>query len=147
MAATTDMTTMFKDMMGAFPFDTKAFEDAFKNNAEFNEKVASVALTAAAKNAELTSKWTSETLIKISDLAKAKADPAEYAKAVTDFASTQAEVTAENLAAYAEVAKKAQMDAVELLMTTGKEVSEEAGKAVKTATNNVTAAAKKAAAK
>ena len=80
-------------------------------------------------------------------MAKAKADPAEYAKAVTDFASTQAEVTAENLAAYAEVAKKAQMDAVELLMATGKEVSEEAGKAVKTATNNVTAAAKKAAAK
>lgn len=147
MAATTDMTTMFKDMMGAFPFDTKAFEDAFKNTAEFNEKVASVALTAAEKNAELTSKWTSETLTKISDLAKAKADPAEYAKAVTDFASKQAEVTAENLAAYAEVAKKAQMDAVELLMATGKEVSEEAGKAVKTATNNVTAAAKKAAAK
>ena len=147
MAATTDMTTMFKDMMGAFPFDTKPFEDAFKNTAEFNEKVASVALTAAEKNVELTSKWTSETLIKISDLAKAKADPAEYAKAVTDFASTQAEVTAENLAAYAEVAKKAQMDAVELLMAMGKEVSEEAGKAVKTATNNVTAAAKKAAAK
>ena len=97
MAATTDMTTMFKDMMGAFPFDTKAFEDAFKNTAEFNEKVASVALTAAEKNAELTSKWTSETLTKISDLAKAKADPAEYAKAVTDFASTQAEVTAEKL--------------------------------------------------
>jgi hypothetical protein len=48
------------------------------------------------------------------------------------------------MAAFAEVAKKVQMDTVELLMAAGKEVSEEASAAVKKATADVTAAAKKA---
>ncbi|OZB14825.1 MAG: phasin, PhaP, partial [Rhodobacterales bacterium 34-62-10] len=30
MAKTQDFTTMMKDMMGAFPVDTKSMEDAFK---------------------------------------------------------------------------------------------------------------------
>ena len=147
MAATQDMTTLFKDMMSGFPFDTKPFENAFRNTAQFSEKVATVALTAAEKNVELTNKWTTDTLTKMSDLSKAKTDPADYAKAVTEFASAQAEVTAENVAAFAEVAKKAQMDAVEILMAAGKQASEEAGNAVKAATSNVTAAAKKATSK
>jgi len=31
MAKTQDFTAVFKDMMGAFPVDTKAMEDAFKS--------------------------------------------------------------------------------------------------------------------
>ena len=33
MAATIDITSMFKDFMGAIPFDAKVFEDALKNSA------------------------------------------------------------------------------------------------------------------
>ena len=49
-------------------------------------------------------------------------------------------------AAFAEVAKKVQMETVELMMAAGKEASEEATAAVKKATAEVTTAAKKAAA-
>jgi NAD(P)H-hydrate repair Nnr-like enzyme with NAD(P)H-hydrate epimerase domain len=56
-------------------------------------------------------------------------------------------MTAETMAAFAEVAKKVQMDTVELMMAAGKEATEEATAAVKKATNEVTSAAKKAAAK
>ena len=42
-----DFTGIMKDMMGSFPVDTKAFEDAFKTQASLNEKLAGVALTAA----------------------------------------------------------------------------------------------------
>jgi uncharacterized protein YdbL (DUF1318 family) len=52
---------------------------------------------------------------------------------LTDFASAQAEVAAENIAAYAEVAKKVQMDTVEVMMAAGKELSEEASAAFTTA--------------
>ena len=147
MVTTTDMNEIFKDFMGAFQMDTTAFESAFKNGASLNEKFAAVALTAVSNNAGIANKWTTDTISKIGEITKAKAEPADYAKAVTDFASAQAEVAAENLSAYAEVAKKAQMDAVELFMAVGKEATEEASVAVKKAASGVGSVANKAAAK
>ena len=147
MAKTQDFTAVMKVMMGSFPVDTGAMEDAFKTTASLNEKLSGVALDAAEKSAELSSKWTKETLSKLGDMSKAKAEPADYAKAMTDFASATAEVAAENMAAFAEIAKKVQMDTVELMMAVGKDMSEDATAAVKKATTDVTAAAKKAAAK
>ncbi|WP_306152375.1 phasin family protein [Roseovarius sp. MMSF_3281] len=146
MAKAQDINTVMKDIMGAFPVDTKAMEDAFKNQAALNEKLSGVALDAAEKSAELSSKWTKETLAKMSDMTKAKAEPADYAKAMTDFASANAEVAAENMAAFAEIAKKVQMDTVELMMAAGKDLQEDAAKAVKKATDDVQSAAKKASA-
>lgn len=145
MAKTQDMTAVLKDMMGAFPVDTSAMDGAFKSTATLNEKLSGVALTAAEKSSEISTKWTKETLAKLTDMSKVKAEPADYAKAMTDFASASAEVAAENMAAFAEIAKKVQMDTVELMTVAGKEASEEASAAVKKATGEVTAAAKKAA--
>ena len=144
--ANQDFTAMLKDMMGAFPVDTSAMEDVFKNTAALNEKLTSVALEAAEKSAELSSQWTKDTLTKMGEVSKVKAEPADYAKAATDFASASAEVAAENMAAFAEIAKKVQMETVEVLMAAGKDISEEASAAVKKATEEVTTAAKKAAA-
>ncbi|MBE1294914.1 phasin family protein [Phycobacter azelaicus] len=147
MAKTQDFTAMMKDMMGAFPMDTKAMEDAFKNSAALNEKLAAVALGAAEQSADISTKWTKDTLSKLGAMSKVQSEPADYAKAATDFASASAEVAAENMAAFAEIAKKAQTETVELLMAAGKDMSEEATAAVKKATEEVTTAAKKAAAK
>ena len=144
MAKTQNFTAVFKDVMGSFPVDTKAMEDAFKTQVTLNEKMSSVALTAAGKSAELSTKWTKETIAKMGDLTKAKAEPADYAKSVTDFASASAESAAEHMAAFAEIAKKVQMETVELMLAAGKDISEEATAAVKKATDDVTAAAKKA---
>ncbi|MFD3189535.1 phasin, PhaP [Sedimentitalea sp. HM32M-2] len=147
MAKAQDFTAVVKDVMGSFPVDTKAFEEAFKTQATLNEKLSGVALEAAEKSTEISSKWTKDTIAKLAEMSKAKAEPADYAKSVTDFASAAAEVAAENMAAFAEVAKKVQMDTVELLMAAGKDITEDATAAVKKATNEVTSAAKKAAAK
>jgi len=147
MANTQDFTTVMKDIMGAFPVDTAAMEDAFKNTASLNEKLSGVALGAAEKSAEISNKWTKDTIAKLADMSKAKIDPADYAKSLTDFASASAEVAAENMAAFAEIAKKVQAETVELMMAAGKDITEETSAAVKKATGEVTAAAKKAAAK
>ena len=144
MAKSQDFTAVMKDMMGAFPVDTAAMEDAYKNAASLNEKLALVALQAAEKSTEISSKWTKDTLAKVADMSKAQAEPADYAKAMTDFASATAEVAAENMAAFAEVAKKVQMETVELMMAAGKDISEDAAAAVQKATKEATAAAKKA---
>ena len=146
MAKTQDFTTVMKDVMGAFPVDAAALEDAFKTSATLNEKLSGVALEAASKSAEISNKWTKDTLAKLAEVSKAKAEPADYAKAATDFASASAEVAAENLAAFAEIAKKVQIETVELLMAAGKNFGEDAAAAMKKATNEVTAAAKKASA-
>ncbi len=143
-AKTQDFATMMKDMMGAFPVDTGAMEDAFKTTATLNEKLSGVALEAAEKSTEISAKWTKDTLTKLSDMSKAKSEPADYAKAMTDFASAQAEMTAEHMAAFAEIAKKVQMDTVELMMAAGKDMSEDASAAMKKATADMTANAKKA---
>ena len=140
---TNDMTAMFKDMMGAFPIDGSAFEGAFKNTASLNEKLSAVALNAVEQSADITSKWTKETVAKLSALSKAKAEPADYTKAMTEFASAYAESASEHMAAFAEVAKKVQMDTVELLMAAGKDFSEDMTAAAKKASDEMTAAAKK----
>lgn len=142
--ATKDMTKMMQEMMGAFPVDTKAFEDAFKTSATLSEKMSKVVLEAADKSTEISSKWTKETLSKLADVTSVKSEPADYGKAMTDFASAQAEIASESMAAFAEVAKKVQMETVELMLAAGKDISEDATAAVKKATADITSAAKKA---
>lgn len=146
MTKTTDFTKVMQDMMASFPVDASAFQNAFKTQANYGEKLAAVALAAAEKSTELSAKWAKDSLSKLADAAKAKAEPAEYGKAASDFATAAAEMAAENLAAFAEIAKKVQMDTVELMLAAGKNVSEEASAAVKKATADVSAQVKKAAA-
>ncbi|WP_149140329.1 Phasin [Gemmobacter caeruleus] len=141
---TPDFTKAFQDVMAAFPVDATAFQNAFKTQAAMGEKLTKVALEAADKTTEISSKWAKETIAKVGEASKAKADPSEYSKAVTDFASAAAELAAENLAAFAEVAKKVQMETVELMLAAGKDASEEAQAVVKKATTEATAAVKKA---
>lgn len=143
-AKTQDFTAVMKDMMGAFPVDTKAVEDAFKTQTTLNEKLSAVSIDAAQKSTELSAKWAQDTLTKLTDLSKAKAEPADYAKSVTDFASASAESAAEHMAAFAEIAKKVQTETLELMMAAGKDASEDMTAAAKKATADVTAAAKKA---
>lgn len=144
-AKTQDYTKMMKDMMGSFPVDLSGMKDAFKTQAALADKMSKVALEAAEKSTEISSAWTKDTIGKLNNVTDVKAEPADYGKAVTDFASAQAEMAAENMAAFAEVAKKVQMETVELMLAAGKDISEDATAAVKKATADVTAAAKKAA--
>ena len=144
MNKTQDFTKYMTDMMGSFPMDTSAMTEAFKNQAAFAEKMSKVALQAAEQSAEISHKWTRETLTKMAPVATVKDEPADYAKSMSDFASASAEVAAENMAAFAEIAKKVQMETVELMMAAGKEAQEDATAAVKKATDDMSAAAKKA---
>ena len=143
MTKTPDMTAMFKDIMGAFPVDNAAMQDAFKNTASLNEKLSGVAFDAAEKSADISTAWTKETLSRLTEMTKVKAEPTDYAKAMTDFASASAESAAEHMAAFAEIAKKVQMDTVELMMSAGNEFQSDATAAATKTAENAQAAAKK----
>jgi len=139
-----DYTKAMKDMMSSLPVDMSAFQDAFKTQAVISEKLSKVALEAAEKSSEISNAWTKATIAKVGSVAKVKEDPSDYNKVMTDFASAQTEMVTENLAAFAEVAKKVQMETVELMMAAGKDFNEDATAAVNKATADVKAAAKKA---
>jgi len=144
MTTAQDFSKMMQDMLGAFPVDATAAQDAFKTQASLAEKLSKVALEAAEKSTEISAKWTKDTLSKLGTVATVKEEPTDYSKAMTDFASSTAEMAAENMAAFAEVAKKVQMETVELMLAAGKDFSEDATAAVKKATDEAAAAAKKA---
>ncbi|MCC5971024.1 MAG: phasin family protein [Pararhodobacter sp.] len=144
MTTNTDMNKMMQDMLGNFPVDTKAMQDVFKTQAALNERMSKVMLEAAEKSAEVSNKWTKQTLAKIGEVSSVKDEPTEYTKSVTDFASASAEIAAEHMAAFAEIAKRVQMDTVELMLAAGKDMSAEATAAMQKASSDVTAAAKKA---
>ncbi|MBQ2260229.1 MAG: phasin family protein [Loktanella sp.] len=146
MAKTQDFTAVFKDMMGSFPVDTKSMEDSFKNQTALAEKMSGVAIDAATKSTELSAKWAQDTLTKLQAMTTAKTEPADYAKAMTDFATATSESAAEHMAAFAEIAKKVQTQTMELVLAAGKDMSEEMSAAAKKATDEVTSAAKKASA-
>ena len=121
-----DYTKLMKGMLGVFPVDMTAMQDVFKTQATLGEKMSKVAVDAAENSAEVSAKWTRQTLAKVAEVTKVKDDPADYTKAMTDFASAQAEIAAESMSAFAEIAKKVQMETVELVLAAGKDVSEDA---------------------
>ena len=144
MAKTQDFTKMVQDVLTAFPLDATAVQEAFKTSAALGEKMTKVVLEAAEKSTEISSKWTKDAIAKVGEVAKAKEEPADYSKAISEFATASAEMAAENLAAFAEVAKKVQMETVELILAAGKDISEDASAAMRKATDDMTAAAQKA---
>ena len=143
-AKTQDFTAVMKDMMGSFPVDTKAMDDAIKTQSSLNEKLSAVSLTAAQKSTDLSAKWAQDTLTKMTAQSTAKAEPADYAKSVSDFATASAEAAAEHMASFAEIAKSVQTEALELMMAAGKDMGDDMSAAAKKATDDVTAATKKA---
>ncbi|TRD23050.1 Phasin [Palleronia caenipelagi] len=141
----TDYTQMFQDMLSNLPMDMGGMQDSLKSYAAFGEKMSKVMLEAAEKSTDISAKYTKDTLAKLSDVAAVREDMSEYSKVISDFATAQSEATAETLAAYAEVAKKVQMETVELMLAAGKDVSEDLTAAAKKAANDATAATKRAA--
>jgi len=144
MTKTPDYTKSMQDMMASFPMDMSSFQNAFKTQAAFSEKLSKVALEAADKSTEISSKWAKDMIGKLSFAAKAKGEAADYTKAATDFASSATEMATENFAAFAEVAKKVQMETVELMMAAGKDASSEASAAMTKATTEATKVATEA---
>lgn len=145
MAKTPDFTKTLQEVLAKFPVDTSSFQDAFKSQTALGEKMARVTLAAAERSTEISSQWAKDTIARLGELTASKEEPAEYAKAVSDFASAAAEAAAEHMAAFAEVAKKVQMDTVDLMLTAGKDLATDTQKAAEKAARDAQAAVKKAA--
>ena len=138
-----DMNKLMKNMMGNLPFDTVAIEKAVKKSTSLNEKLANLALDAAGSSTEISTSWANETFDKFRVIAEAKDEPVDYGKAIADFWSAQADIATKKMELFCDVAKKAQMESIELMVLAGKDLTKDASEAVKKTTKDVTAASKK----
>lgn len=145
MAMTEDFTAKMKEMMDGFPMDTAKMEEAWKSSAAYSEKASAIAIDAASKSTDISVGFTMETLGRIGELAKAKPEAADYAQAMTDFTSAQMSSLQDNMTALGEVAKSMQADTMELIMSMGRNMADEASAATTTAAKATTNAASKTA--
>lgn len=122
MANNEDFTKYISDMLNAYKMDNSAMTDAFKNSAELADRMSQVALEAAERANDVSAQWAKDTLSKIGDVSTTKEAPTDYTKAMSEFAAAQAEMSAEMMSAYAEIAKKVQMETVELLMSASQDM-------------------------
>lgn len=129
------------DMAGMFPTDVNTFKKAVRDSADFGEKMSKVAIEAAEKNVEVSTEWTRETLVRLRNVAQAKESPADYARAINEFATESADAASEHITALAEIAKNVHKDTVEVFLDAGRDSQREVsgefektnGEAVKTA--------------
>lgn len=138
-----DFTKAMQDAFAAFPMNAGMFQNAFTSQAALSEKFSKVALEAAEKSAEVSARWTKDTLARLTDVTRAKSEAQDYTKAATEFASATAEMASENLAAFAEIAKKAQTETIELMLSAGKDMQADAAAAMKQTASDLTGAGKK----
>ena len=129
-----DMNKLMQDMMGNFPFDTVAIEKAVKKSASLNEKLANLALDAAATSTEISTSWANETFDKLRVTSEAKDESVGYGKAMVDFWSAQTEPATKKMELFSDVLKKAQMETVELMVSAGKDMTKDASEALKKTT-------------
>ena len=102
---------------------------------EFNSKLSKIALDTFKKNTELSQEWSKETLNSLETFTKTHKNPSDYSKVINDFVTQQTQSSPKHIAEFAEIAKKAQLDIIDLYMSAGKEMNEEMTKTAKKTTN------------
>ncbi|MFC3053008.1 phasin, PhaP [Kordiimonas pumila] len=141
---TPDFTKAFETFFKAVPKDASAFEGAFKSTSEFASKYSDIVIGAAQKNVDLSAAWTKATLNSFDKMAKPQDEVGAYAKVASDTYTDMMQTAPERIADYAEIAKQAQLDTIELFMAAGKKSATTATKAAAKVPAKAEAAAKTA---
>ena len=102
---------------------------------EFNSKLSKIALDTFKKNTELSQEWSKETLNSLETFTKTHKNPSDFSKVINDFVTQQTQSSPKHIAEFAEIAKKAQLDIIDLYMSAGKEMNEEMTKTSKKTAN------------
>ena len=128
-----DYTKNFEKMMSQSPIKV---DEAMKSVMDYNAKFGKIALDTVKKNTELSQAWAKENLTALDPFVKSTEKPEEFMKIATDYVSSQTQSTPKHLAEFAEVAKKAQLETIDLMMKAGKDAQEELSSATKKSTSS-----------
>ena len=128
-----DYSKNFEKMLSQSPIK---FDDAMKSVMDYNSKFGKIALDTVKKNTELSQAWAKESLSALDPFVKGTEKPEDFMKIATDYMSSQTESTPKHIAEFAEVAKKAQLETIDLMMKAGKDAQEELSSVTKKATSS-----------
>ena len=117
-----DYSKNFEKIMAQSPIKV---DEAMKSVMEYNTKLGKIALDTLKKNAELSQAWTKESLTSLDPFVKGSEKPEDFMKMTNDYVTSQAQSTPKHMAEFAEVAKKAQLETIDLMMKAGKDAQEE----------------------
>lgn len=127
--ASDDSAQKMKNALSSSPLDPAALEALARSQAALAERLSAITIEAAQRSTELYARWAQDTLSRLPAVTQARAEPADYARAASDFMSGSAETAAEHLAAFAQIAKRVQAETLALLLTAGKDMTQGAGAA------------------
>ncbi len=128
-----DYSKNFEKMMSQSPIK---IDEAMKSVMDYNSKFGKIALDTVKKNTELSQAWAKESLSALDPFVKSTEKPEDFMKIATDYMSSQNQSTPKHIAEFAEVAKKAQLETIDLMMKAGKDAQEELSSVTKKATSS-----------
>ena len=135
-SAATDMQSLF---------DPRAYQNLFKTVAEMNERFTGVMVEAGQRTTEITGETTREALSNLRDFSQVREEPADYAKAYSDFLQRQMELVSRTAQSFADLSQKTGTAATEMASDAGSKIADVASENAERATDKATSAAKKAA--
>ncbi|WP_170766358.1 hypothetical protein [Ruegeria lacuscaerulensis] len=118
-------------------------EENFEDPAEFNRRLASIALDAAGRSTKLSSEWAAETIAELKEVSSQAQSSTEYNEKLRAFVEKQTELTVKNMEAYSDVARQVQTATLELMMEYSNKMATEAKKANQSATQAARTSSKK----
>jgi uncharacterized membrane protein YgaE (UPF0421/DUF939 family) len=126
-------------------FDPQGYQDVFKTWASMNERMASIAVDAGTRAADMANETTKETLSNMRELTQVRNEATEYGKAYTDFVQKQTELFTRTAQTYSNEAQKVGTLTAELASKAGEEISDKVTTTAEGAAQTVRSAASKAA--
>jgi hypothetical protein len=126
-------------------FNPQANDDAIKMMASMTERMTAIFVEAGTRSVEIMSNTAKEAFSNLGEATQVRNDPAEYAKAYSDFAQKQMELITRAAQNVGEVTQKAGTETTELASENAKEVSDKVAENTVDATEKFTSAAKDAA--
>ncbi len=112
-----EFSKLYADTVMNFVPNPDNFSESFRKSAEMGEKMSMIAVKAAQGSVEIANKWAVETLEQAVEVARAKDEAADYAKAAGDFATKSVEAATGHVAGLVEVAKEAQVETAEAVLS------------------------------
>ncbi|KUF08620.1 phasin family protein [Pseudoponticoccus marisrubri] len=135
-SAATDMQNLF---------DPQGYQDVFKTWAQIGERMTTIATEAAARSTDIASESTKEAFSNFREMNEVRDQPADYAKAYSDFAQKQMDLFTRAAKAMTDVSQKAGTEATEMATKVGEDMSETVAANAQGTVDKVTSAANKAA--
>ena len=133
MTRNTDVNTSMQDMMANLPIDTAPLQKAVHTQGRLGERLSRMIPQAAEQSTDISAQWTQETIACMDDLVSPGDQPADQGRAMAAFTTAMTMLTNRHMAAFAEVARRLQMDTVDLMLTAGDNIVDDAQQAAEQA--------------